>query len=126
MARTAFENLEVYPLSERIADSIWNIVRQWDSFARDAMGKQIVRCADSIGANIAEGHGRGTDIDHRRFLRTARGSMNETMHFLRRAYRRDLLKASEIEVLKPMLEEPAPRLNAYINSVGRSRGESTS
>lgn len=121
MARSAFETLEVYKLGERIADEIWKVVLRWDHFARDTVGKQLVRAADSIGANIAEGHGRGSDIDHRRFVKIARGSMNETAHFLRRAYRRDLLKASQIERLKPMFEELAPRLNAYLNAIGRNR-----
>jgi four helix bundle protein len=59
MARTNFEELEVYKLSERLADEVWAAVSSWDRFARDTAGKQIVRAADSIGANIAEGTGRG-------------------------------------------------------------------
>ena len=59
MERTNFERLQVYQLSEKIADNIWNIVGTWNTFARDTVGKQIVRAADSIGANIAEGSGRG-------------------------------------------------------------------
>jgi four helix bundle protein len=53
MARSAFEELDVYRLSERVADEIWRIVVRWDTFARDTVGKQLVRAADSIGANIA-------------------------------------------------------------------------
>jgi four helix bundle protein len=52
------------------------------------VGKQLIRAADSVGANIAEGDGRGTYADNRRHVRIARGSLNETKHFLRRAYRR--------------------------------------
>lgn len=55
MEKTNFENLQVYQLAERLADYIWKVVWQWDSFARDTVGKQIVKAADSIGANIAEG-----------------------------------------------------------------------
>lgn len=121
MARSAFETLAVYQLSERIADEIWKVVARWNHFERDTVGKQLVRAADSIGANIAEGHGRGSDIDHRRFVKIARGSMNETAHFLRRAYRRDLLKATQVERLKPLFDELAPRLNAYLNAIGRNR-----
>ena len=54
MEKTNFEKLQVYQLSEKIADSIWNVVIAWDWFARDTVGKQIMRAADSIGANIAE------------------------------------------------------------------------
>ena len=60
MARSNFENLRVYCLAERIADAIWDIALGWNSFARDTVGKQLVRAADSIGANIADGDGRGS------------------------------------------------------------------
>jgi four helix bundle protein len=118
MARTKFEELEVYKLSERLADEIWTAVGSWDLFARSTVGKQIVRAADSIGANIAEGTGRGTFQDNRRFVRTARGSLNETKHWLRRAHNRGLLTPETVKRLKPILDELAPRLNAYLRSIG--------
>src|SRR5438132_11127204 len=90
VTRTNFEELRVYQMAEKLADEIWRVVRKWDYFARDTVGKQMVRAADSIGANIAEGTGRGSFKDNRRFVRTARGSLYETRHGLRRAYIRDL------------------------------------
>ena len=91
MARTNFERLRVYQLSEKLADQVWNVVVLWDNLARDTVGKQVIRSADGIGANVAEGCGRGTYLDNRRFVRMARGSLNETQHWLRRAYKRKLL-----------------------------------
>ena len=121
MTRSNFENLEVYQVSEKIADEVWRIVGTWDSLARDTVGKQLVRAADSIGANIAEGEGRGSFKDNQRFVRIARGSLNETKHRLRRAYNRKLLNEQSITTLKPLLEELAPRLNAYLNSIGKTK-----
>ena len=121
MTRSNFENLEVYQVSEKIADEVWRIVGTWDSLARDSVGKQLVRAADSIGANIAEGEGRGSFKDNQRFVRIARGSLNETKHWLRRAYHRKLLNEQSITTLKPLLEELAPRLNAYLNSIGKTK-----
>lgn len=118
MARSAFEKLEVYRLSERLADEAWQLARSWDNFSRDTIGKQLVRAADSVGANIAEGFGRGTHADNRRFNRVARGSMYETMHWLRRGYARKLVNEDQVGCIKPLLDELAPRLNAYLNSVG--------
>ena len=43
MARSNFENLKVYQLSEQLADKIWDIAIQWDVFAKDTVGKQILR-----------------------------------------------------------------------------------
>jgi len=115
--RTNFEKLQVYQLSEKIADGIWDIVIAWDSFAKDTVGKQIVRSVDSIGANIAEGSGRGSHQDNRRFVRMARGSLYETIHWLRRSYIRKLLSQSEVKKLRLLIEELTPKLNAFLRSV---------
>src|SRR6266700_2891702 len=119
MAKTNFETLRVYQLSEQLADTIWEIVLEWKVFARDTIGKQLVKAADSIGANIAEGTGRGTYVDNRRFVKIARGSLNETKHWLRRAFKRRLLSDSEVNRLKRIMDELAPKLNAYLKSIGR-------
>src|SRR5436305_14239300 len=104
MAKTNFEKLRVYQLSEELADRIWSIVLGWNILARDTVGKQLVRAADSIGANIAEGTGRGTFADNRRFVRIARDSLNETQHWLRRAYKRQLLSSRQISTIKPLID----------------------
>ncbi|NOS68316.1 MAG: four helix bundle protein [Verrucomicrobia bacterium] len=119
MSKTNFENLRVYKLAEDLADTIWDVVTGWESFAKDTVGKQIVRAADSIGANIAEGTGRGSFQDNKWFVRIARGSLNETQHFLRRAFRRKLLGETDIKKLKPLVDNLAPQLNSYLKSIGR-------
>lgn len=119
MAQTTFETLDVYNLCEELADEVWNIVQEWNYFAKDTVGKQIVRAADSIGANVSEGVGRKSFKDNKRFVRIARGSLFETKHWLRRAYKRNLLSESQVAHLKPLIEELIPRLNAYYNSIGQ-------
>jgi four helix bundle protein len=121
LQRSNFENLDVYRLAEEISDQVWTIVDGWQVFARDTVGKQLVESADSIGANISEGAGRGSYRDKCKFIHYARGSLYETKHWLRRAYRRKLLSQEQIDVLKPMIDELAPRLNAYLRSIRRSR-----
>ena len=117
MERTNFEKLRVYRLAEDLADEIWSVVRTWDYLARDTVGKQMIRAADSIGANIAEGTGRGSLQDNRRFIRMARGSLYETQHWLRRAYKRSLLSKHQVALLTPIIGELTPKLNAYFRSV---------
>ncbi len=120
--RTNFEKLDVYRLSEKLADQIWTVVKSWDSFSRGTIGRQIVRSADSIGANIAEGTGRGSFQDNRRFVRNARGSLNETRHWLRRAHKRRLFDDAFVMAIKPILDELSPKLNAYLRSIGPTSG----
>ncbi len=119
VSKTNFENLRVYQLSETLADEIWTIVTNWKYFEKDTVGKQLVKSADSIGANISEGTGRGSFQDNRRFVKIARGSLNETQHWLRRVYKRDLLKEEEVNRIKPIIDELAPKLNAYLKSIGK-------
>src|SRR5262249_27923623 len=85
----------------------------------DTIGRQLVRAADSVGANIAEGSGRGSHKENRHFVRTARGSLYETQHWLRRAYRRDLLTRDQVVELKQIVENLTPMLNAYLASISR-------
>ncbi|MCX7005916.1 MAG: four helix bundle protein [Kiritimatiellaeota bacterium] len=113
-----FEKLEVYQLAEKLADEIWAIVITWDHFAKSTVGEQITSAADSVGANIAEGSGRGSYQDNRRFVRIARGSFYETRHWLRRAFRRKLLTEKQVNDLQPLIAELGPRLNAYLRSIG--------
>ena len=120
MERTNFEKLRVYKLAENLADKIWDVVGKWDYLARDTVGKQMIRAADSIGANIAEGTGRGTLQDNRRFIRMARGSLYETQHWLRRSYKRTLLSKQQVADLKPIIAELSPTLNAYLRSVNEA------
>jgi four helix bundle protein len=117
MEKTNFENLEIYQLSEKLSDEIWQVVLNWNNLARDTVGKQVVRSVDGIGANIAEGSGRGSAQDSRRFLRMARGSLYETRHWLRRAHKRQLLPAEQTQNISPIIKELTPRLNSCLRSV---------
>ncbi len=116
MGKPDFENLEVYKLSENLANEIWNIVQKWDYFAKDTIGKQIVRSTDSIGANIAEGNGRYNIKDNQRFVKIARGSLYETIHWLRLACYRKLITNEEVNKIKPIVDQLSPKLNAYLKS----------
>ena len=113
-----FQDLDVYKLSEQLGDSIWDIVNGWNILARDTVGKQLIRSADSVGANIAEGTGRPTFNDNRRFVGIARGSLYETQHWLRRAFKRKLLKVEQTAELQTVLDKLGPKLNAYMKSIG--------
>lgn len=119
MGFVRFQDLDVYRLAEDLADAIWAVVEKWDGFARNTVGSQLVRAADSIGANIAEGAGLGLRNNNRRHVRIARGSFNEVQHWLRRAFRRKLLTPEQTTALQAMIEKFGPKLNAYLNSFGR-------
>lgn len=113
-----FEDLDVYKLAEKLANQVGFIVKEWDFFTKDTMGKQLVRAADSVCANIAEGRGRYNYQDNRRFVKIARGSLYETISLLRLAYARKLLGIEQVNKFQPIIDDLSPKLNAYLNSRG--------
>ncbi|MBK9165227.1 MAG: four helix bundle protein [Acidobacteria bacterium] len=121
MPETNFEKLDIYKLSERLSSLIWRIAVKWERLPQNTVGTQLVRAADSIGANIAEGSGRGSEKDYLRFLRISRGSLYETKHWLRLAFTRDLLTMENVEELRAIVDELTPKLNSYIRVVGNKK-----
>ncbi|RYG26380.1 four helix bundle protein [bacterium] len=47
----AVEDTEVCRRATELSDQIYSLVRRWDYFDRDTVGKQLVRATDSVGAN---------------------------------------------------------------------------
>ena len=70
--------LKVHELAVKLGDDTCAIVETWRYFHRDTLGKQIVRSADSVRANIAEGYVRYSFPDRIRFCHIARGSLMES------------------------------------------------
>jgi four helix bundle protein len=120
VTRTNFENLSFYQLSVDLADELWIAVNQWEYFAKDTIGKQMMRAAGSIGANIAEGGGRGSDEDNRRFLRIARGSLYETKHFLKCVERRQLMPETQAKQLLSQVDDIIRIMNSYMRALNQT------
>jgi four helix bundle protein len=86
-----FRRLRAYELAISLARDLNAAVSRWESFERWSLGMQLMRAADSIGANIAEATGRWHTADQRRVLYFARGSLYETEHWIHVAKQRGLL-----------------------------------
>ena len=95
---------------------VWNNFDQWSEKAQRTVGYQIIRSADSIAANLAEGYGRYTSRDKANFYRYSRGSFEETKCWLRKASRRNLITKENTESYKKIIDELGPKLNAFIRS----------
>ena len=121
-----FEDLRILKAAEEIADSIWKRVVRWDEFARDVVGKQLVRAADSIGANIAEAFGRFHFGEKLQFLYFARGSLFETKYWLNRSRERALMPAEQVAEYVSRLTSLARQLNAFADSLKSVRSGSQS
>ena len=113
------EELQVYQLSMTLSDQIWEKVATWDYFAKDTIGKQLVRAADSISANVSEGHGRYHCKENINFCYYSRGSLQETKTWIAKAFKRNLLSEQDYNSLYNQLNILSVKLNNYIKSIGR-------
>jgi len=107
--------LDVYDLAERLADMIWEDFEIWSDKVQKTIGHQIIRSSDSIAANIAEGYGRDTPLDRKKFYRYSRGSFEETKAWLRKLFRRKIVSPQRQTEYTEIINELGPKLNAFIN-----------
>ncbi|HEX8322872.1 MAG TPA: four helix bundle protein [Tepidisphaeraceae bacterium] len=113
------DDLEVFRAAEELADAVWPIVMSWEAFARLTIGGQLVRAADSVGANLAEGHASGSFVEFRRFAGYSRRSLAEVRFFLRRAHARNLLNQDQTHDLQAKLNLLRPRLGQFVKYLNR-------
>lgn len=112
------EELRVYQLSMKLGEEIWQIVSNWNYFEKDTIGKQFIRSADSIGANLSEGFGRFHYNESRNFYYYSRGSLYETKTWLTKSLKRKLITENDYRKLIEQLEILGALINNYIKTVG--------
>ncbi len=78
----SFEELEVWKEARLLKIAIGQLAKAFPEDEKNKLTDQIVRSSRSICAQIAEGHGRQTSTDERRFCIISRGSLSETMNHL--------------------------------------------
>lgn len=77
-----FEKLRIYQLALDGVERIYAFTKIKPIISDFSFIDQIRRAAMSVVANIAEGHGRGTEKDFAKFISIAIGSTNEVIAFL--------------------------------------------
>lgn len=116
MAYVPVHQLEIHCLAEELSDIVWNAFDRWDAKAKQTLGLQLIRAADSIAVNLAEGYGRYTPADRKRFYIIARGSLEETKAWLRKAIRRSVLAEEDKLQLTEIIKALGPKLNLFIKN----------
>ena len=90
MTAYGFEGLLVYQRAGWFSDEIRAHVLRWYSVDVWTLGIQLIRAADSVPADIAEGTGCSSTREQLRYYVIARRSLRELQQWLVRATLRDL------------------------------------
>ena len=99
---TDFKELRIWQKGMEIAKECYFLTKKFPKDELYGMVQQITRSASSIPANIAEGYGRRTSGEYKRFLNIAQGSINELETHLLLAQAVGLCESEDI---KPLISE---------------------
>jgi four helix bundle protein len=100
-----FKDLKVWTKAHELTLSIYGLTRAFPREEIYGLTSQMRRSAASIGANIAEGCGRGSDSELKRFVQIARGSANELEYHLLLAKDLKFLPPNEFAALDSRVQE---------------------
>jgi len=93
------QSLRIYNASVEIATEIYHTVNKWDRFDKNTMGSQIVRAADSVSNNIAEGYTRVSTADRLNFFVYGESSLQEVRAQLSNSLKRFLISEDQFKNL---------------------------
>jgi len=112
-----FEKLSVYQKSTSFADRIYKITARFPKSELFGLTSQLQRAAVSIPCNIAEGVGRDSLADRKRFYYIARGSLYECIPLISIAVSQKYLPQKQSDDLMNDCHEIARMLGGLINSL---------
>ncbi|MEW6170017.1 MAG: four helix bundle protein [Candidatus Omnitrophota bacterium] len=107
-------DISAYKIAFNLSNYVWDVVIKWDYFAKDTVGRQLVRAVDSISSNIAEGFGRYFKKDKVNFYRYSYGSLDESFDWANKAKIRGLLKEGEYKYISGELQKLPKEINSLI------------
>jgi four helix bundle protein len=112
-----YRKLRVWQKAHRLTLAVYAASAYLDKPRAWPPRTQILRAAISVPSNIAEGAGRGSDPDFRRFLLHSLGSLNEVEYDQLLARDLGFLPSVEHARLSALLEEVRRMLSGLIASI---------
>ena len=101
----SFEEIKAWQKAFEVTIEIYQLTAK-NSFAKDfGLRDQIRRASVSTMANIAEGHGRRSNVEFANFLNMARGSAAEVQSHLHLALGLEYIERSKFDELYAKLTE---------------------
>lgn len=100
-----YKNLEIWKRSVGLSTKVYELTNSFPKDEKYGIIAQIRRCAVSVPSNIAEGAGRGSKKDFKRFLNIAYGSIYELETQLLISKNLGYLNSDEHEEIKSEIDE---------------------
>ena len=114
-----FRELVAWQKAMILAKLVYRATVQMPREEQFGLTNQMRRASVSVPSNIAEGFGRQSRMELLKFLRTARGSLNELSTQIELAQELDMLRSNQ--ELAEMIQEVDRVLQGLIRSLERKR-----
>lgn len=116
-----YRTLQVWQRSHQLTLAIYAVSRRFPKEELFGLTSQIRRASYSIPANIAEGCGRDSDAELKRFITIAHGSACELEYFLLLAAELEYLSGPEQRPLTSEVAELKKMLGAFARKLKPDR-----
>lgn len=118
----SFRDLRVWQQAVDLSVAVYEATRAFPKEEVFGLVNQMRRAAVSVPSNIAEGYGRCSPGELKRFLLIARGSLAELSTQIEIARRLELLTHQDHPELFARMDDVARLLNGFIRSVQSQTG----
>ncbi len=115
-----YKNLKIWEQGIELVKQIYVLVEQLPSTEKFGLKSQITRAAVSIPSNIAEGCSRNSEIEFKRFLEIAMGSLFEVHTQLTIIEELNFIKTEDLKSIFELLETEGKMINGLINTIKKS------
>ena len=109
-----FRRLTVWEKSHRLTLDVYRITKTFPVGEQYGLVSQMRRASASIPTNIAEGSGRGSDAELKRFLHIAMGSASELEYQLLLSHELNFIESTDYQQLQNQTTEVKRMLASFI------------
>ncbi|NNE30820.1 MAG: four helix bundle protein [Winogradskyella sp.] len=115
-----FRTLEIWKNGITIVKQVYVLSQQLPTEEKFGLRSQVTRAAVSIPSNIAEGCSRNSDIEFKRFLEIAMGSLFEVETQLIISKEVEFISEENLKVIFALIHKEARMINSLINKIKNS------
>lgn len=112
-----YEKLEIWQEAIELTTAIYRATKDFPKEEQFGITSQLRRAILSVPLNIAEGQGRKSKADFRRFLLIAMGSLNETLTILAVSENLKIISDEELQKLRPRILILMKRIQSLITKL---------